>query len=217
MDHIVTFGGSEQPDPYHEDIPENELHFYQRKGAKRKRKLPSFIAAHDLKVLESVKRKAYQLDLQLSICGLRLGWAGIIGLIPWVGDVIACAFALLLVKKAGTIEGGLPAVLQSKMMFNVAMDFGIGLIPLVGDFINILYKCNSRNFILLEKHLVEKYSKQAPGLHAPVSGKRGDHPDSGNPPHHPDVTEKPPQHPDLGHGKHPDHGNPNPQESGELV
>lgn len=65
-----------------------------------------------------------------------------------------------LVKKAGTIEGGLPATLRSKMMFNVAMDFGIGLIPLVGDFVNILYKCNSRNFILLEKYLVEKYSKQ---------------------------------------------------------
>lgn len=147
-------------DPYHEEIPENELHFYQKKGAKRKKRLPNFIEGNDLKVLESVKKQAYRLDLQLSICGLRLGWSGIIGLIPWVGDLIACALALQLIKKAEKIDGGLPSHLRLKMMANVTMDFGIGLIPFVGDFINILYKCNSRNFIILEKHLVKKYSQK---------------------------------------------------------
>lgn len=144
-------------DPYHETIPEEDLHFYQRKGAKRKRKLPEFIPAEDLKILNSVKRKAYRLDLQLSICGFRLGWAGIIGLIPWIGDMIAGLLALQLVRKAEKILGGLPQDLRARMMANVAFDFGIGLIPLVGDFINVLYKCNSRNFVLLEKHLVEKH------------------------------------------------------------
>lgn len=46
------------------------------------------------------------------------------------------------------------------MMANVMFDFGIGLIPIVGDFINVLYKCNSRNFVLLEKHLVKKYGNK---------------------------------------------------------
>ena len=45
-------------------------------------------------------------------------------------------------------------------MANVMFDFGIGLIPIVGDFINVLYKCNSRNFVLLEKHLVKKYGNK---------------------------------------------------------
>lgn len=144
-------------DPYHETIPDEDLHFYQRKGTKRKRKLPEFIPPEDLKILNSVKRKAYRLDLQLSICGFRIGWAGIIGLIPWIGDMIAGFLALQLVKKAEKILGGLPQDLRSRMMANVAFDFGIGLIPLVGDFINVLYKCNSRNFVLLEKHLVEKH------------------------------------------------------------
>ncbi|EGW34964.1 uncharacterized protein SPAPADRAFT_145671 [Spathaspora passalidarum NRRL Y-27907] len=157
LDHIVQMGDDAE-DPYFETIPDNELHFYQRKGAKRKRRMPNFIPKNDLKVLNKVKSRAYHLDLQLSLCGLRLGWAGIIGLIPWIGDVISLLFALQLVKKAGEIEGGLPKILQAEMMANVMMDFGIGLIPFVGDFINILYKCNSRNFILLEKHLVKKYS-----------------------------------------------------------
>lgn len=149
-------------DPYHEEIPEQDLHFYQRKGARRKRKLPEFIPKHDLKILGSVKRKAYRLDLQLSLCGLRIGWAGLIGLIPGIGDVIALLLALQVVKKALKIEGGLPPGLHLKMMANVAFDFGIGLIPVVGDFINILYKCNLRNFVLLEKYLVEKYLRDNP-------------------------------------------------------
>ncbi|GEQ70105.1 hypothetical protein JCM33374_g3781 [Metschnikowia sp. JCM 33374] len=142
-------------------IPEEDLHFYQRKGAKRKRRLPGFIAKNDLKVLNLVKRKAYRLDLQLSMCGFRFGWAGIIGLIPWIGDVIAALLALQLVWKAETIEGGLPDNLRSKMIANVVFDFVIGLIPIVGDLVNIAYKCNSRNFVMLEKYLVEKYHQAA--------------------------------------------------------
>mmetsp|Transcript_5376 Transcript_5376/g.5344 ORF Transcript_5376/g.5344 Transcript_5376/m.5344 type:complete len:229 (+) Transcript_5376:89-775(+) len=160
LDHIVNIGGPDE-DPYFEEIPEEDLHFYQRKGAKRKRKLPEFIPKHDLLILNSFKKSAYRLDLQLSFCGLRLGWAGIIGLIPWIGDIIAAWFAYRLVAKASKIEGGLPTSLHLKMMANVAFDFGIGLIPIVGDFINIMYKCNSRNFINLEKYLVKKYSKNA--------------------------------------------------------
>lgn len=148
-------------DPYFEEIPESDLHFYQKKGAKRRRKLPGFIPKNDLKVLQSVKRKAYRLDLQLSLCGLRLGWAAIIGLIPWIGDIIALLFALQLLKKADQIEGGLPPQLRRSMQTNIMFDFGIGLIPIVGDFINMLYKCNLRNFVLLEKHLVQKYEKLA--------------------------------------------------------
>lgn len=147
-------------DPYFEEIPPEDLHFYQRKGAKRKRKLPEIIPKHDLKILNSVKRKAYRLDLQLSLCGIRIGWAGIIGLIPWIGDVIAALFALQLLHKADQIEGGLPPALRRKMQTNIVSDFGIGLIPVVGDFINVLYKCNLRNFVLLEQYLVKKYQKQ---------------------------------------------------------
>lgn len=160
LDQYVNVGPDE--DPYYETIPDDERHFYQRKGAKRKRKLPDFIPKHDYKVLQLVKRRAYRLDLSLSLCGFRLGWAGIIGLIPWIGDIIALWFALQVVGKAKQVEGGLPDAVVAKMTANVMFDFGIGLIPIVGDIINIAYKCNSRNFILLEQHLVHKYSNAAP-------------------------------------------------------
>lgn len=81
-----------------------------------------------------------------------------IGLIPWIGDLFGLFFAMQLVHTAEKIEGGLPVAIRLKMISNVIFDFVMGLIPLVGDFVNILYKCNSRNFILLEKYLVEKHS-----------------------------------------------------------
>lgn len=148
-----------EDDPFFEEIPPNELHFYQRKGAKRRRRLPEFIDSDDLKILDSVRKRAYRLDLQLSCCGFRLGWAGVIGLIPWIGDLIALWFAYNLVNKACSVKGGIPSALHGRMMANVAFDFAIGLIPFVGDFINIMFKCNSRNFVLLEKYLFEEYSK----------------------------------------------------------
>ncbi|CAN3355708.1 hypothetical protein DICA3_B13124 [Diutina catenulata] len=160
LDSYLKVGPEE--DPYFEPIPDDERHFYQRKGAHRRRKLPQFIPQHDLKVLESVRKNAYRLDLSLSMCGFRVGWAGVIGLIPWVGDLIALFLSMQNLKRAEKIEGGLPAELRTKMMGNIMFDFGIGLIPIVGDLCNIAYKCNSRNFILLEKYLVQKYSNSLP-------------------------------------------------------
>lgn len=101
-----------------------------------------------------MRSRAYQLDLVFQCCcGCRLGWAGIIGLIPWIGDVIAFYLAMLLIRKARTIDGGLPKYLEAQMMANITFDFCIGLIPIVGDLINMAYKANTRNYILLETHL----------------------------------------------------------------
>lgn len=135
------------------------MKFYQREGAKRKKPLPSGLSPNDQKILKSVRKRAYHLDLSLSCCGFRFGWAGIIGLIPWIGDVIALYFAMRLLRKAQKIDGGLPSYIQTQMSANIAFDFGIGLIPIVGDIVNIAYKANSRNCLLLESYLRRKYGK----------------------------------------------------------
>ena len=45
------------------------------------------------------------------------------------------------------------------MTTNLAIDFGVGLIPVLGDFADAWFKCNTRNNILLEKYLREKGQK----------------------------------------------------------
>jgi len=45
------------------------------------------------------------------------------------------------------------------MYTNLIIDFGIGLIPILGDFADAWFKCNTRNNILLERYLRERGAK----------------------------------------------------------
>lgn len=67
--------------------------------------------------------------------------------------------ALMVVATCRKIEGGIPGNLQAHMLFNVVLDFFIGLVPFVGDLADALYKCNTRNAVLLEQHLKKKGQK----------------------------------------------------------
>ena len=58
------------------------------------------------------------------------------------------------------IDGGLPPQLYSRMMLNIVFDFVIGLVPFIGDLADAVYKCNTRNAILLEKYLRDKKAKR---------------------------------------------------------
>jgi len=57
----------------------------------------------------------------------------------------------MVVKTACELQ--LPMNLKLMMLLNIAFDFVIGLIPLVGDLIDIMYKASTRNAIMLERHL----------------------------------------------------------------
>lgn len=63
---------------------------------------------------------------------------------------------LLIIRKCGQIEGGLPASLRTRMMLNMMLDFGIGLVPFAGDLADAMFKANSKNAWLLEDYLVKK-------------------------------------------------------------
>lgn len=65
----------------------------------------------------------------------------------------------MVVRNCQEIEGGLPSHLRMMMMINVLIDFVIGLVPFIGDIVDAVYKCNTRNAVILEKHLREKGAK----------------------------------------------------------
>lgn len=71
----------------------------------------------------------------------------------------------MVVQSCRNIDGGLPYSLWMMMLMNIAFDFVIGLVPFVGDIADALYKCNTRNAILLEKHLRAKGAKALSGKH----------------------------------------------------
>lgn len=65
----------------------------------------------------------------------------------------------MVLRTCQQIEGGLPADVQAKMMFNIALDFGIGLVPFLGDIADALFRANTRNAVELERHLRAKGAK----------------------------------------------------------
>jgi len=145
-------------DPYFETVPATRLDGRpSSKGKKRRKALPPGISDHDAKILTKVKRRAYRLDMSLfNCCGIRFGWSSVIGIIPAIGDVIDAFMAMMVLRTCQQVEGGLPASVKSKMMFNIVLDFGIGLVPFLGDIADALFRANTRNAVELEKYLRQK-------------------------------------------------------------
>ena len=82
---------------------------------------------------------------------IRYGVDGIIRLIPVVGDIVATAFSLWLVREARAL--GAPWHVTARMLGNVAVDGVVGLVPLAGDAFDVLFRANMRNVRLLRRWL----------------------------------------------------------------
>ena len=113
--------------------------------------------------LAQAKWLANLMDSNFSIPGtpLRFGWDSVLGLFPGLGDVITSAISLMIVRHAWQTRAS-PLVL-GRMLGNVAIDFVIGLIPIVGDFFDFAFKANRKNARVLERHLERRVEKERAG------------------------------------------------------
>jgi uncharacterized protein DUF4112 len=95
------------------------------------------------------------LDIAFVLPGtnIRYGIDGIIRLIPVVGDLIASAFSLWLVREARAL--GAPWHVTARMLANVALEGTVGMIPVAGDAFDVLFRANIRNMRLL-RHWMER-------------------------------------------------------------
>ena len=78
---------------------------------------------------------------------IRYGIDGVIRLIPVVGDLIASAFSLWLVREARAL--GAPWHVTARMLANVALEGTVGMVPIAGDAFDVLFRANMRNMRLL--------------------------------------------------------------------
>ena len=102
--------------------------------------------------LDALRRWAVLLDSAFRIPGtrIRFGLDAIIGLIPGLGDISTPTFAGLLLLQA--VRMRLPVVIQARMVLNAALDMLLGLVPILGDLVDVGWKANLRNLALLERH-----------------------------------------------------------------
>ena len=91
----------------------------------------------------------------------RFGLDPIVGLVPWIGDLVSPLFTIAILWQARDLA--VPRVVQMRMIFNVAIDTLLGVVPLVGDLFDFAWKSNDMNLALLERH-----------AELELSGSRGD-------------------------------------------
>ncbi len=91
------------------------------------------------------------LDIAFILPGtnIRYGIDGIIGLIPVVGDIIATALSLWLVREARAL--GAPWHVTARMLGNVAIQGVVGTVPVAGDAFDVLFRANIRNVRMLRR------------------------------------------------------------------
>jgi Domain of unknown function (DUF4112) len=106
--------------------------------------------------LRRVEKLAYWLDDRYRLPGtrFRIGFDGIIGLIPGIGDAITSMLAGYIVYEAWRL--GIPAATLLRMVANLGIDAVVGIVPLVGDLLDFGFKANRRNLRLLLRYLAER-------------------------------------------------------------
>lgn len=107
--------------------------------------------------LDQVRRRlarlAWLLDNSIPLPGtrLRIGIDPLLGLIPGLGDLAGVLLSSYIVREAA--RAGAPPSVLARMVFNVALEGAVGLVPFVGDVFDAAWKANQRNLDLFEEHL----------------------------------------------------------------
>lgn len=119
-------------------------------------------AERDLKFAEWL---AKLLDTSIGLPGtrFRFGLDPLIGLFPFVGDILTLAMSLVLIFIA--LRHGAGGRLVLMMTGNVLVDTLVGSIPLFGSVFDFFYRSNTKNLRLLREHLLEqKHTGSGKGL-----------------------------------------------------
>jgi hypothetical protein len=87
---------------------------------------------------------------------IRYGIDGIVRLIPVVGDLIASAFSLWLVREARAL--GAPWHVTARMLANVALEGAVGMVPVAGDAFDVMFRANMRNMRIL-RHWMDRQGR----------------------------------------------------------
>lgn len=100
-------------------------------------------------------RTAQLLDNRFRIPGthIRFGIDSIVGLVPYVGDVITFFISGFLV--IAMVRFGAHGKALFKMIGNIWIDGMVGTIPLLGDIFDFRYRANLRNVDLMREHFSE--------------------------------------------------------------
>jgi hypothetical protein len=100
---------------------------------------------------KSLDRLAWLMDdvFRVPILGWRFGLDPLIGLIPGVGDTATSLVTFYILVNA--VRYRVPKITLLRMGLNLAIDYVVGSLPVVGDFFDAWWKSNQKNMELIRK------------------------------------------------------------------
>lgn len=106
--------------------------------------------------LAKLEKLADLMDRAFVIPGtdIRFGIDPIVGLIPVVGDTLSVAVSGYIYSFSK--QAGVPGHKRLLMLWNIFMDWFIGLIPIFGDIFDVSFKANRKNVDIISKYLEKK-------------------------------------------------------------
>ncbi|EAQ98840.2 DUF4112 domain-containing protein [Congregibacter litoralis] len=108
--------------------------------------------ARQKREVQRLRKLATKLDSAITLPGgYRIGFDGLLGLVPIVGDGVSAIISLFIVYRAAQL--GASFLQLTRMLLNVFVETLIGVIPLVGDLFDFVWKANEKNVAILERHL----------------------------------------------------------------
>lgn len=78
--------------------------------------------------------------------------------------------AAMVIRSCQKVDNGLPRNIEQKMWLNLAVDFLVGLVPFLGDLADAVFRCNTKNAVILETFLMQRaeQNRQAQRSHQQV-------------------------------------------------
>lgn len=114
------------------------------------------------------------MDDLVRVPGTRFGFGldSILGFfVPVVGDLVTGAIAVTVITAAQ--RRGVPRIVVLRMLLNIGIDTLAGMVPVVGDAFDLVWRANVRNLELLERHQGELEPKARKSDYAMVAAAVG--------------------------------------------
>ena len=86
---------------------------------------------------------------RVPVLGWRFGLDALIGLVPALGDTSTTLVSFYILASA--VRYRVPKITLLRMALNIAIDYVVGALPVVGDFADAWWKSNRMNLDLLQK------------------------------------------------------------------
>jgi hypothetical protein len=120
-------------------------------------------SAKSVEIDESLERLGWLMDDLIRIPGVgwRVGLDALVGLIPGFGDTATSLVSFYIL--AAAVRYRVPKVTLLRMGLNLAIDYLVGSLPLVGDLFDAWWKSNQRNISLLTERATVSASEARQG------------------------------------------------------